>query len=151
LCQVGNDKEIKKITLSKKTSFLGDASRFDIGWRVWFWLLPGVNILAPLFFLGRLESWITLSASVLAAVVVVSLHRRLGWVRLLGIGHFPWIGLVPWLVSRYLTTSPGGVFATWMLAVIFIDSACLAIDFVDVLRYLGGDRTPIVSSGKLSR
>ena len=132
---------------SERTSFLSDASRFGIGWRVWFWLLPGINLLAPLFFLGQPESWITLTASLLAAVIIVSLHRRLGWVRLLGIGHFPWVGLVPWLVFRYATTSPEGIFGIWMLAVILIDSTSLAIDFVDVFRYVAGDRSPLVSPG----
>ena len=125
-------------------SLLRDVKRFPIGWRVWMRLLVLVNIVAPLFLINHLEARVALGAGILAALVIVPMHRRLGWVRLLGIGHFQWLVLVPWLVSRYLTTAPTGVLAGWMLAIILIDTVSVAIDVVDVGRYLAGERTPVV-------
>ncbi len=132
----------------KKESLVHDARRFPIGWRAWFWVLLGVNFVAPLFFLGTPEARVVLIAYVVASVVIVLLHRRLGWVRLLGIGHFPWLFLLPWIVFRYATTSPGGAFAGFLLLVVLVDTACLAVDAVDFVRYTRGETEPIVSSQK---
>ena len=128
----------------ENNSLLHDARRFSFGWRIWFWILVLANVIGPLFFLNRLEAWVILGAYALAGAVIFFLHRRFGWVRLLGLGHFPWLVVVPWLASRYLTTSPRGALGGLMLAIILIDGTSLIIDIVDVVRYLAGDRQPIV-------
>jgi hypothetical protein len=125
-------------------SLVRDARRFPIWWRAWFWLLALVNLIGPLFFIGRLEAQLTLAAYAVAGVVIVPLHRRLGWVRLLSVGHVAWLGLVPWLVSRYLETAPSGTFRAWLLAVIVVDGVCLVIDVVEITRYWRGEREPVV-------
>jgi hypothetical protein len=130
----------------ESTSFIQDARRFSVGWRIWFALLSFLNLLAPLFFLHRPEAWATLACYALAAAVMIPLHRRRGWVRLLGVGHFQWLLLLPWLVYRYLQTSPSGALRVWMLAVILVDAVCLVIDMVDVVRYMAGDRRPAPST-----
>jgi hypothetical protein len=79
-----------------------------------------------------------------AGIIMVLLYKRLGWVRLLGIGHFLWIGLLPWLVINYTTMQPTGTFRIWLLSVILIDVLCLGIDVVDVVRYLVGEKAPLV-------
>jgi hypothetical protein len=105
-----------------------------------------VNLVGPLFFLGRFEAWVVLAAYFTAAGVILTLHRRLGWVRLLGIGHFVWLPMLPWLILRGTATGVDGLFALWLFSVVCIDGISLVIDIVDVLRYLGGDRRPIVAS-----
>lgn len=130
----------------ERKTMIQDARNFAIGWRLWFWLLMIVNLVAPLFFLQRPEAWATLAGYFVAAAVMIPLHRRLGWVRLLGIGHFQWLLLLPWLVYRYLETSPTGALAVWMLAVIAVDTICLIIDIVDLVRYLAGERKPITAT-----
>jgi len=127
-------------------SLIEDARHFALGWRMWFWLLSLLNLVAPLFFLDRPEAWATLACYFIAAGVIVPLHRRIGWVRLLGIGHFQWLVLLPWLVYRYLETSPTGAFGAWMLAVILVDAVSLTIDVFDVIRYAAGDREPLTAS-----
>jgi hypothetical protein len=134
-----------------KMSFIQDAGRFGIGWRLWMVLLQLANLIAPLFFLGRVEAQLTLGAYILAAAIIVPLHRRLGWVRLLGIGHFQWFALLPWLVMRYLTTSPTGAFGVWLAAVILINATSLVIDVVDVARYVAGERKPVVAAERRLR
>lgn len=127
-----------------RTTMIQDARKFPVGWRLWFWLLSILNLVAPLFFLGHPEAWAILACYFIAAAVMIPLHRRRGWVRLLGIGHFQWLVLLPWLVHRYLQTAPTGAFQIWLLAVIAVDAVCLAIDIVDVFRYLAGERSPLI-------
>lgn len=131
-----------------RRSLLRDAREFSPGWRIWMGLLSVVNLVAPLFFLGHPEAWAVLTCYFLAAAVLIPLHRRLGWVRLLGIGHFQWFVLLPWLVIRMLTGSPPTALAIWIWTLIVIDAASLSIDIVDVYRYLTGEREPIVSAGR---
>jgi hypothetical protein len=128
----------------KDQSLIGDARKFETGWRIWFWVLMLFNLIAPLFFFDRVEAWTVMITYVAAGSIVTFLHRRIGWVRLLGVSHFPWFALLPWLVFRYLQTNPEGAFSFWILSTILIDTTALAIDVVDVIRYIKGDRAPIV-------
>lgn len=128
----------------QSNSLISDARTFEMGWRVWFWILIILNFIAPIFFLPRIEAWAVISAYAVAGVVVAVLHRRLGWVRLLGACHFPWIALLPWMAYRYVATSPEGVFGIWMLTVVFVDTIAFGIDSADVVRYLKGEAAPIV-------
>lgn len=125
-------------------SLIQDARKFPIGWRIWFLLLILVNFVVPLFFLQHRASLLVLLCYMVAGIIMVLLHKRLGWVRLLGIGHFLWIGLLPWLVISYITMQPTGTFGIWLLSIILIDVFCLGIDVVDVVRYLFGEKAPIV-------
>ena len=47
-----------------------------------------------------------------------------------------------WLVTRLSNLGSGTLFRRWLFAVVAVDLASLAIDFVDVGRYLAGDRQP---------
>lgn len=127
-------------------SLVRDARRFPVGWRIWFQILLGVNLVAPLFFLEHPEAWAVLAGYVLSAGVIVPLHRCRGWVRLLGTGHFPWLVILPWIGLRMTVTEPSGAFGAWLVAVLVVDGICLAIDAVDVVRYLAGERRPVVGS-----
>lgn len=111
---------------------------------MWFWVLLIVNILGPVVFVTRLEAALTLAAYLVASVIIVVMHRRLGWVRILGLGHVLWLALLPWLIHRYLTTDPGGLFGAWLLSVIVVDLVCLALDVGDIVRYARGEREPVV-------
>lgn len=127
-----------------KRSLVRDARRFHMGWRVWFWVLILVNVVGPLLFIDRLEAQLTLAAYIVSGIVIVALHRRAGWIRLLGMGHFPWLALLPWLAYRHAEASAGDLFGAWLAAVIVVDTACLIIDAVDISRFIRGERQPIV-------
>lgn len=125
-------------------SLVKDARKFSYGWRIWFWVLILVNFVAPLFFLQHASASLVLISYVIAGVVIVVLHRRLGWVRLLGAGHFPWVVLLPFLVVQVNTLFPTTIYGAWLLTVIIVDVVALGIDIVDVIRYLRGERKPII-------
>jgi hypothetical protein len=110
-------------------------------WWIWLGILGVVNGVAPLFFLGSLEARVVLASMLVAAVVQLLIVSRLGFVRLLGIGHIlAWVPMLLWLVPRLTNLGTGTPFGLWLFAVVIIDLASLAIDFVDVARYLAGDR-----------
>jgi len=103
--------------------------------------LPLIN-LSSIFFLPRTEAWVVLGTGLLAATIMTVLHAKLGYVRLLGVGHFVWIPMLIWLVYR-LDHIPGGTFfRNWILTLIAMDTLSLLLDIVDLVRYLRGDHTP---------
>ncbi len=112
------------------------------GLAVWLGVLLAVNFVVPLVFVGRLEAQVVLFAGMAGALVQMLLFRAKGFVRLLGIGHVPWIPMVPWLWMRLDQAAWPSAFGFWLVAVIVLDGLSLILDVTDVLRYLGGERTP---------
>ncbi len=122
--------------------FRGMAS---LAWPWWLWvgLLGGLNMVMPLFFLGSLEARVVLAAILVGVVAQALIIGRLGFVRLLGLGHIvAWVPMLLWLVPRLPNLDAGTAFGRWLFLVVALDLASLAIDFVDVARYLAGDRQP---------
>lgn len=112
-------------------------------WWVWLGVLLAVNFIGPLLFFGSLEAKVVLAALALAAAIQFVIVARLGYVRLLGAGHIvAWVPMLLWLVPRLAVVGSGTLFGRWLVAVAAVDLASLAIDFVDVGRYLAGDRRP---------
>ena len=117
-------------------------------WVAWVGLLLLVNMIAPLFLLHTIEAWVVLGALLMGGMIQQAIFARLGFVRLLGLGHAPWLALVPWLWSRLDMAEPGTLLYGWLVAVIVLDGASLVIDIVDVARYLRGERAPTVHLAK---
>ncbi|MFQ5351146.1 MAG: hypothetical protein ACE5EG_11945, partial [Thermoanaerobaculia bacterium] len=112
-------------------------------WWLWIGLLTVVNAVAPLFFLGSLEAKVVLAAILVGAVIQLWIVSRRGFVRLLGLGHIlVWVPMLLWLVPRLANLDAGTPFGRWLFAVVALDLASLAIDLVDVGRYLAGERQP---------
>ncbi len=110
------------------------------GLAAWIALLLTVNMVLSLVYIGTLEGQVVLAALMAGAVTQASMFSRLGFVRLLGVGHVYWIPMLPWLWTRLGSTS--GLFAYWLMAVIALDGVALVIDVADVARYARGERTP---------
>jgi hypothetical protein len=113
-------------------------------WLAWMVLLVSVNIVSPFFFLGTPEALVVLVSAIAGLLIMTALFARFGYVRLLGIGHFPWLFTIPWLGSQLGQTIASGPFYYWLLSVIVIDGISLAIDAVDVGRYWMGERHPTI-------
>ncbi len=115
-------------------------------WQAWLVLLVSVNMVAPFFFLGKLEAIVALVGIAISMVVMVTLFAKFGFVRLLGLGHFPWLFTVPWLGLQLIQTIESGTFYYWLFAIVVINSISLVIDAVDVGRYWMGDRQPTITA-----
>jgi hypothetical protein len=115
--------------------------KMPVIWWPWMAGLPLIN-LSSIFFLPRTEAWVVLGTGLLAATIMTVLHAKLGYVRLLGVGHFVWIPMLIWLVSRLDHIPEGTFFRGWILTLIAMDTVSLLLDIVDLVRYLRGDHTP---------
>jgi hypothetical protein len=125
------------------TRFLRGMAALAWPWWLWVGLLAVVNAVVPLFFLGSREARVVLAAMLVGAVVQLLIVGRLGFVRLLGLGHIvAWVPMLLWLVPRLANLGAGTPFGRWLFAVVALDLASLVIDFVDVGRYLAGQRQP---------
>lgn len=114
-------------------------------WVVWLGLLLTANLVGPFFWLGAPEAQVTLLAFMLAAMLQMVIFRRLGFVRLLGAGHSPWLLLVPWLAVGLSSAGLKSAFDYWVLSVIVLNGLSLVIDAADVVRWLRGERAPTVA------
>ncbi len=94
-----------------------------------------------------MEAKIVLGVVLISATILMALFARLGYVRLLGIGHILWVPMIAWLWSRLDQIGTESLFGKWLLIVIVIDSISVVIDAIDVLRYIRGERTPSVTMG----
>lgn len=119
--------------------------RLPTPWIVWVAMLMAANGMASLFYITTPEAQITLAAIMVGAMIQMTMYARMGFVRLLGLGHAPWLFLVPWLWLRLDAVPTDGMFRNWMLAVIVLNSLSLLIDIADVARYAMGDRAPQVT------
>ena len=113
-------------------------------WQAWMVLLVTVNLVLPFFFLGKLEAIVALVGIAVSMVVMLTLFAKFGFVRLLGLGHIPWLFTVPWLGLQLVQTIESGPFYYWLFAIVVINSISLVIDAVDVARYWMGDRQPTI-------
>ena len=112
-----------------------------IPWRAWISFMVFVNMVCPLFFIGHLEAKVVLAVQIMNAMIMMTLFAKLGFVRLLGLGHLLWVPMVLWLWSRLHEIELSSFFG-WLLVVVIIDSISVVIDAVDVIRYIRGERAP---------
>ena len=115
-------------------------------WRAWLLVLVSANLLAPLFFLGRVEAQVVVAALLVSMVLMTILTGRFGFSRILGLGHIiAWVPLLAFLWSRLWDAPSSDTFGLWLRVVIALNTASLVIDAVDVARFLAGDRAETVA------
>ncbi len=115
--------------------------------QIWLNILFAGAFVLPLSLLiwrvSRISGVITLLSSFLAGLATFWLYDLFGYVRLLGLGHIVfWTPLLIWLLRR---TRVGDfpVLPLWITRVVIsVVAISLAFDYVDLLRYLAGNRAP---------
>ena len=118
--------------------------RSPIGVRAWLLFLVAANMVAPLFFITRIEPQLTLAAFVGSFMLMVVITASTGFTRLLGLGHLLWAPLLIFLWTRLDENSSGSVYGIWLRILIGLNALSLLIDGIDVVRYLRGDRAEVV-------
>ncbi len=114
--------------------------------RRWLMLLVAVNLVVPLFFLNRLEAQVVVVIFLTSAMLMTVLTANSGFTRLLGLGHILWFPLLFFLWFRLDQIPADDFFGLWIRALMAMNAASLAIDIVDVTRYIAGDREDTVST-----
>ena len=118
----------------------------------WNYFMVFCIVLVPLSLLiwkqSRLAAVIVVAASLLAGVGVYRIFDALGYVKLLGLPHIiVWTPLV-WFLFRQIKRNDMPVWPRRiMLVVMAVFLVSLMFDYVDVLRYVLGERTatPLLS------
>ena len=112
--------------------------------RLWLMVLVGANMVIPLFFLGRLEARVVLGTFIISAMLMVLLTARVGFNRLLGLGHILFPVLIYFLWTRLSQLPADSVYGVWVRAVMLLNAISVIFDVVDVIRYISGNRGEIV-------
>lgn len=117
--------------------------------QIWFAWLVGVMFLAPLVLLAFAQSrrigLVCLIAALLTAAAMPWLYAQVGYVRLLGLGHVViWTPLLVYLWPRLRSGGLTGLplIVAWVFFATL--AASLVIDYVDVIRWLLGDRASLI-------
>ena len=112
--------------------------------RLWLMLLVAINLVVPLFFLGRLEAQIVVATFLASAMLMTVLTASSGFSRLLGLGHILWLPLLIFLWSRLDHIPADDPFGLWVRALMIANALSLVIDTIDVARYISGSREETV-------
>ena len=108
---------------------------------VWIGGMGAVNM-AALAFVGRIEARWTLAAFTAAFVTMNLLHAVVGYVRLLGLAHVLfWTPLLIYLWPRLSSYPSSSAYGLWLRLLFATNAVSLIIDYVDVIRYVFGDRS----------
>ena len=110
--------------------------------QVWLNILVGVLALSIPFSFVRVEARWTLLGLVAGAGGVLFLYSQFGYSRILGLGHVvAWTPLVIYLLARRTSWQAANTWAgKWLVAAVAVLLVSLAFDYVDVIRWLLGDR-----------
>ncbi len=140
-----------KRTIQVVLNFDRHIRSFPAGWKVWVAALVLVNAVVPIIFLPTPEAAVTLAVFIAAIMTQMILLDRLGFVRLLGIGHAPWLALVPWAWYRSQALPEGSWMSIWLIALVVLNTGSLLIDAADFVRYVRGEREPYLTVGTASK
>ncbi len=113
-------------------------------WQLWLVLLLTVNLIVPFFYIDRVEAQVVLAVLVASFVLSTILTSRVGFTRLLGLGHILWVPLLWFLWTHLEQNPPDDFFGIWIRTLMTLNAMSLVIDAVDVIRYIAGDRAETV-------
>lgn len=117
--------------------------------RLWIWVLIATNLAALAFVVRRAEGRLRVRGEPLAIVagfaaagVFMSwLYGQVGYVRLLGLAHLVfWTPPFVWVLARRRAIGTGSPFGKYAHAYLVVAGISLAIDAIDLIRYVAGDR-----------
>ncbi len=107
-------------------------------------LLVGANMVSPLFFWAHFEAKVVFGFFMASFGTMVLLTSIFGFVRLLGISHILWIPLIYFLWPALAEHAAETYFGLWLRFLIVLNTLALALDALDVTRYIRGDRQEMV-------
>lgn len=125
-------------------AFMKSIFKMPLPWRIWVMGLATANM-ASVFFFPRIEAVVVLVFLMLGAVFQMIIFSKLGFVRLLGLGHFHWIPMLIWIFTRLDSIRPEPAYFKWIMVMAAFNILSLAIDTADVARYLKGQKKPTIS------
>ena len=115
--------------------------RFSMLPRIWAILLILVNA-ASLLFIHTSYGQVGFAAVCAAILVMAIIYARLGFVRLLGVGHIFWVPMLIWFGMNLPNGHEQPLLYSWVICLMIVNSVSLVIDAIDVARFISGERQP---------
>ena len=121
--------------------------------RSWLFVLCGTNLAALLFVFGRetgrwrvrLEPLAILASFFAAGLLMNFIYAQVGYTRLLGLAHLVfWTPAWLWILSRRRAIGTASLFGKYVHGYLAVAGISLAIDAVDLARYLLGEHADIL-------
>lgn len=121
--------------------------------RIWLFALVATHFCALLFVVGRVAGrWrvrvepIAILAGFFGAALLMNwLYEQSGYTRLLGLGHLVfWTPVWLWVMSRRRAIGTASWFGKYVHVYLVIAGISLAIDAVDLVRYVVGEHAAIL-------
>ncbi len=109
--------------------------------RVWCVWLVGVN-LTCLYFITHIEAQVVLAVTVVAVVSQTLIYQNIGFTRILGSTHVLWVPMFAWMATRIDTIMSEPAIANWLVLLFVTNMVSIALDTIDAVRFLHGERTP---------
>ena len=109
--------------------------------RLWCVWLVGINA-ACLFYITHVEAQAVLAVTAIAVAAQTLIYGRIGFTRILGTTHFLWLPLFAWMATRLDTIAADPGLANWLLLLLATNLVALAVDTIDAVRFLRGERAP---------
>lgn len=108
-----------------------------VAWVCWLMI---VNMGSIAFVKDRIEARWVLAAFMAAAIIMTVLFEMSGFTRLLGLAHIlGWTPALVYLWTRRASINLSTPFGKWILILVVTNVTSLAVDFIDVVRYVLGD------------
>jgi hypothetical protein len=117
--------------------------RFPVPLRFWIGSLLILNM-GGLALSDGPEVKIIAGAFNVGGLIMARIYQKKGFVKLLGLGHSLWLGMVPWIVLSVLPKYEGdAVMTNWFTVLVAVNSVSLVLDVMDVYRYyFNGETEP---------
>ncbi len=117
-----------------------------VRWQLWLVLLVVANMVAPLFFLLRLESQVVLGTILASMALMTLLTARFGFTRIVGLGHILWVPMLAFLFTRLGDIPANDAFGIWIRTLFVLNGVSLVINAMDVMRFISGDRAETIEA-----
>lgn len=115
-------------------------STMPIAWKMWVYWMMFINTVSIVFLKNKEARWV-LAAWIPNGITMTLMADHFGYVRLLGLSHaIWWTPLLVYLFTRRKSFDLKTVFGKWMVALVVTISLSLVVDYIDVIRYVAGDR-----------
>ncbi len=137
----------KECSMELESTLLRGMWASPVGWKFWLGWMMSLNLVGSLFYIRKYqEARLILFAFLTQVVIMVAIAETLGYVRLLGITHVVvWTPLMVYLFKRIPKGHDDQFYVAYLKTVFITDCLSLVIDYVDVGRYMLGERLPHVS------
>ncbi len=122
--------------------FINKLFSIPLGWVIWLQVLMIVNMIIPLFLIGRIEAQFAVIAFIAAFFTGTLIYMAQGFTHLLGAMHWTWIPLIVFLFTRLDLHPAEDIFGVWLRVLIALNIVSLILDVREVIRYVRGERKP---------